>query len=171
MTPLRPTSHHEAYLREAVRADGDTLFNLFAISRAYLLAAVAGPDDLQRETLMRLQYQAQQNQYSSLYPNARQDLVCRQGDVIGQIQVAALDDELRLVDICLLPDYRNRGIGSALLRDLLDEAADAKKRVILHVSQGNPAACLYERHGFSHAGEQGLYWRMEWVPACAASTG
>ena len=93
------------------------------------------------------------------------------GEIIGQIQIAVLDDELRLVDLSLLPEYRNRGIGSALLRDLLDEAAGANKRVILHVSQGNPAARLYERHGFSYVGEQGIYWRMEWRPACAASTG
>lgn len=171
MTPLRPTSHHEVYLRKAVKADGDILFNLFAISRADLLVAIANLDDQQRESLMRLQFQAQQDQYRSLYPDARQDLVVMHGEIIGQIQIAVLDDELRLVDLSLLPEYRNRGIGSALLRDLLDEAAGANKRVILHVSQGNPAARLYERHGFSYVGEQGIYWRMEWRPACAASTG
>ena len=171
MTTLRPTSHREVSLRDATKADDDVLFSLFAVSRADLLLAIAGLDDQQREYLMRLQFQAQQDQYRSLYPNARQDLVVMQGDDIGQIRVAALDDELRLVDLCLLPEYRNHGIGSALLWDLLDEAANANKRVILHVSQGNPAARLYKRHGFSHAGEQGIYWRMEWVPACTASIG
>jgi ribosomal protein S18 acetylase RimI-like enzyme len=171
MTPLRPTSHHEVSLRDATKADDEVLFSLFAVSRADLLVAIAGLDDQQRESLMRLQFQAQQAQYRGHYPNARQDLVVMHGDIIGQIQIAVLDDELRLVDLSLLPEYRNRGFGGALLRDLLEEAADANKRVILHVSQGNPAARLYERYGFSHAGDQGIYWRMEWVPSCTASTG
>ena len=92
-------------------------------------------------------------------------------NVIGQIYVANIDDQLRLVDVSLLPEFRNRGIGNGLLRDLLEEATDEKKRVTLHALQGNPAVRLYQRLGFKHVGDEGIYRRMEWVPAGGASPG
>ena len=61
------------------------------------------------------------------------------------------------MDIALLPDYRNRGIGSGLLRDLLEEAAVTGKRLTIHVERYNPALRLYRRMGFEPVGETGVY--------------
>ena len=171
MKPIHPSSHREVQLREAGAADGEKLFSLFTASRDDLLAAVSNWDEAQQKTFMRLQFQAQRDQYRCQYPDAHWDVIIRRGEIIGQIIVAPMDDELLLVDVSLLPEFRNRGIGNALLQDLLDKAAGENKRVTLHVLQGNPAVHLYERLGFSHAGEQGIYRRMEWVPASGASSG
>jgi len=171
MKPLRPSSHREAQLREAGEDDGENLFGLFTASRDDLTAAISNWDAAQQESFMRLQFQAQRDQYRHQYPGAQWDVVIRQDEIIGQILVAAIDDELRLVDVSLLPEFRNRGIGNALLSDLLDKAAGENKRVTLHVLQGNPAVRLYERLGFSHSGEQGIYRRMEWVPVSGVPGG
>lgn len=166
MKHLRPTSHREAQLREASEDDDEKLFSLFATSREDLLAAISNWDEVQQETFMRLQFQAQRDQYRRQYPHAYWDVIVRQDEIIGQILVAPIDEELLLVDVSLLPAFRNCGIGNALLRDLLDKAVGENKRVTLHVLQNNPAVRLYQRLGFSDAGEQGIYRRMEWVPAC-----
>ena len=79
-------------------------------------------------------------------------------------------EERGLVDVSLLPEFRNRGIGGALLRDLLERAASEKRRVSLHVLPDNPAIHLYQRLGFTHAGEQGFHQRMEWQPAAGAAS-
>jgi ribosomal protein S18 acetylase RimI-like enzyme len=62
-----------------------------------------------------------------------------------------------LIDIALLPQYRNQGIGSTLLRELLADAARAGCAVSLKVENTNPAARLYERLGFQTVDEDGMY--------------
>jgi len=170
MEHLHPSPRSQAQLREASEDDGEKLFRLFAACRDDLLAAVSNWDEAQQEAFMRFQFQTQRNQYRCLYADLHLQVILRQGEIIGQILVATIGDELRLVDVSLLPEFRNRGIGKDLLRDLLDKATGENKRVTLQVLQGNPAIRLYRRLGFSHAGEQGIYRRMEWIPACVAST-
>src|SRR6185369_2529825 len=54
--------------------------------------------------------------------------------------------------MALLPQYRGRGIGSALFRRTLEIAADSYHAVSLSVFTGNPAKRLYERFGFESVG-------------------
>ena len=69
---------------------------------------------------------------------------------------------IRIVDIALLPDYCNRGIGTSLLRGLQSEAAAAGKPLRIHVERFNPALRLYERLGFHPIADRGVYLFMEW---------
>ena len=69
-----------------------------------------------------------------------------------------------LRDIAVLTEYRNAGIGSRLIQDLLDEAASAGKPVQLHVVATSPAVRLYERLGFCRTGDEAAYLEMKWVP-------
>jgi predicted GNAT family acetyltransferase len=68
------------------------------------------------------------------------------------------------VDIALVPEFRNAGIGTALLRDLLAEGAAAGKRVSIHVERFNPALRLYARLGFRQVEDKGVYLLLEWTP-------
>jgi GNAT superfamily N-acetyltransferase len=73
-------------------------------------------------------------------------------------------DELRLIDIALMPKARNHGLGKALLMDLLDEGQATGLPVRIHVEQFNPAMRLYLRLGFVQIEDQGVYQLMEWRP-------
>jgi len=68
------------------------------------------------------------------------------------------------VDLALLPPHRNAGIGTAILRDLLAEAAVAQKPVRIHVEKFNPALRLYARLGFAPTEDKGVYLFMKWSP-------
>ena len=70
-----------------------------------------------------------------------------------------------LRDIALLTEYRNTGIGSRLIQDLMKEATSAGKPIQLHVVASSPAVRLYERLGFCRTGEEAAYLEMKWVPA------
>ncbi len=61
---------------------------------------------------------------------------------------AHLDDETPEMGIALLPGYRNRGIGTALLEHLIEAARPSYPALALSVSAHNPAKRLYERLGF-----------------------
>ena len=170
MAVFRSTSYHDVQLREFDENDNDALYRIFVDSRSDLVAAVVNFDEVQQDSFLRIQFQAQKDQYRSHYPDARFDVIVTGGDVIGNFYVAHIDDEIRLVDVNLLPGFRNRGIGRALLQDLLNEAAGLNRPVSLHVMQGNPASHLYERLGFIDAGEQGIYRRMAWHPPSTKTT-
>ena len=92
------------------------------------------------------------------------DAVLVDGEPAGRLLVARWRDEIRIVDITLLPAFRGRGAGSDLLAELMDEATEMGKRLSIHVEQTNRALRLYERLGFKPVGETGVYLRMEWDP-------
>jgi ribosomal protein S18 acetylase RimI-like enzyme len=69
------------------------------------------------------------------------------------------------MDIALLPEHRNQGIGGKLVRDVMNEAAAIGLKVSLHVESYNPAQRLYRRLGFVEAGESGVYQLLEWTPS------
>ena len=83
---------------------------------------------------------------------------------VGRLSGARWQDAIRLVDIALLPPSRHAGLGTALLRDLLADAAVAHQPVRIPVEQCNPALRLYERLGFVPIADIGVYLFMEWAP-------
>jgi ribosomal protein S18 acetylase RimI-like enzyme len=72
--------------------------------------------------------------------------------------------DITLVDIAVLPEYRNRGIGTTLIQSLLKEATCAQKSVALHVLRWSSAARLYERLGFTMVSDDGVYLEMKRSP-------
>src|SRR5712691_9212836 len=106
-------------------------------------------DAATRARLMRLQFDAQTAGYRSQFPDAGCAIVEFAGEPIGRIVVDRPGDRLHLVDIALVPGYRNRGIGTAILQALIDEAQAVRLPVRLNVAAGNaPALRLYRRLGF-----------------------
>lgn len=69
-------------------------------------------------------------------------------------------DELHLLTFAVHPDYRNRGIGAVLLRELGDEALRrGGKSIYLEVRRGNfVAQRLYNSFGFSVIGHRARYY-------------
>jgi ribosomal protein S18 acetylase RimI-like enzyme len=78
---------------------------------------------------------------------------------------AATKEGLLLVDIALMPAFRNRGWGSLLVRALQDEARGSGTAMLLQVEIWNPALALYRRLGFIAEGDDGIRYWMRWNPA------
>lgn len=100
-------------------------------------------------------------------------MIERFGAPIGRLYLFNKEDEVRLVDIALLPEARGSGIGTALLEDLFVFARQVAKPVTIHVEANNPAMRLYRRLGFAQIEDKGVYHLMEWRPEGAgrASSG
>lgn len=150
-------------LRAATPADRDFLLAVFASTRTEELAALAwGPE--QSQAFLLMQFNVQQQNYDAAYPAASNSIILFAGQSVGRMLVDRGDAAIELVDIAVLPEYRNRGFGSALIRGLMDEAAAAQKPLDLSVYATNPARRLYDRLGFSKIGEESLYVLMQWTP-------
>jgi len=146
-------------LRPATEADEDFLFELFASTRRDEFKVLLA-DEAQLEALVKMQFNLQRRQYEAGYPEADHKIILRDGQPIGRLFVDESDREFTLVDIALLPEHRNSGIGTYLIQQLLSRAANKEKPVRLHVVKSNPARRLYERLGFSLASEDGVYLEM-----------
>ncbi|KAB2933820.1 MAG: GNAT family N-acetyltransferase [Candidatus Contendobacter sp.] len=143
-------------LRTIRAEDRDFLLRVYAGIRLEELA-LTGWDETQKQAFLVQQFEAQHHHYQTHYRGARFDLVLLGDEPIGRLYVARWREEIRIMDIALLPEHRNRGIGGALLRDLLEEAAATSRRLTIHVERYNPALRLYRRLGFEPVGETGVY--------------
>ncbi|KFE68249.1 GNAT family N-acetyltransferase [Hyalangium minutum] len=158
---------HTFSLRPVSPSDDTFLFELYASTRAEL--AALGLGEAQRQLLLRVQWMAQRQGYQSRYPHSEHQLVLVEGRPVGRLWVAREPEELRLVDVSLLPSHRGSGVGTGLLRALQQEAATTGKPLRLSVARDNPAQRLYARLGFTPVGgaETGVdpYLALEWRPA------
>ncbi len=157
---------HLLSLRPVSPADDAFLFELYASTRPDI--ASLGLAGAQRDMLLRVQWMAQRHGYQSRYPHGEHQLVLVDGHPAGRLWVAREPEELRVVDVSLLPAHRGAGVGTELLRALQQEAAAAGKPLRLSVARDNPAQRLYARLGFTPAAgtETGAepYLALEWRP-------
>lgn len=153
----------EIRLRPAGDDDLPLLYRVYAGTRTDELAPVPWSDE-QKAAFLRFQFDAQHRYYREHFPDAAYDVIEAGGEPVGRLYVDRRPDEIRLIDIALLPEHRRRGLGGRLLAELLDEARRAGKPVRIHVETSNPALSLYRRLGFTEVEEQGVYYLMEWRP-------
>jgi GNAT superfamily N-acetyltransferase len=150
-------------LRPACADDEPFLFDVYASTRLEELAPLGWSAE-QQAAFLTQQFNAQHQYYQANYTDADFQVILLDDQPVGRLYIARWPEEIRLIDIALLPEYRNAGVGSRLLADLLAEATAEGKPVRIHVEKFNPALRFYERLGFSRIDDRGVYWFMEWSP-------
>lgn len=157
---------HPCEMRPITDADLPFLAKLYASTRQEELAVTGWPQD-QIDAFLAGQFEAQHKHYMEHYASSSFDLLLapESGEPIGRLYLDRREKEFRIVDIALLPEWRQRGIGGGILRRILDEAGTVGKTVSIHVESNNPAMGLYLRLGFRHINTNGVYHLMEWTPA------
>lgn len=150
-------------LRDVLPEDESFLFEAYASTRAQEMALMPW-DDEQRKSFLRMQFAAQDSHYRKHFPDANYSVILRENSRVGRLYVLSKKEEVRILDITILPEHRNKGIGTSLLQSLLSEAAHSKKRVLIYVETFNPSLRLFERLGFKGIAEEGINFLMEWRP-------
>jgi ribosomal protein S18 acetylase RimI-like enzyme len=156
-------AHASLTLRPIGAGDEAFLRQVYASTRTEELARVPWTD-ARKGAFLQMQFDAQRRDYQRNYPDAAYQVVLRDGRPVGRLYVERREDEIRILDIALLPEHRGAGLGSSLLRGLLAEADREDKPVRIHVERFNPALRLYQRLGFTPIGDSGVYFFMERLP-------
>ncbi|MEV4497106.1 GNAT family N-acetyltransferase [Micromonospora arborensis] len=125
-------------LRRALATDVDAVADL----RAVVLRA-----DLER--LGRYDEQRVRQRLRDGFAPAYTWVVEVDGAFAGCVALRPADDARWLEHFYLAPHLQGGGIGTAVLRELLEQCDRDGARVRLNVLQGSPARRLYERHGFT----------------------
>ena len=152
---------HNATLRAVVPGDEAFLARVYGSTREEELNQVAWEPG-HREAFLAQQFAAQHQYYREVYPAAAFQVILRDGQPAGRLYLNRGAAEHRIIDIALLAEHRNAGIGTGLLRDLMAEAAAAGKPLTIHVERFNPALRLYERLGFRLLEDKGVYLLLGW---------
>ena len=147
--------------RPITTVDLPFLFAVYASTRTEELAPLPWTE-AQKTAFLNQQFQAQHADYQRNYSGADWLVVMRIGNGAGRLYVERNAREHSVIDIALLPEHRGRGLGGALMRDLMDEAAAVGKPLSIHVEKFNPALRLYRRLGFQTVEDKGVYDLMRW---------
>jgi ribosomal protein S18 acetylase RimI-like enzyme len=153
----------EVALRPVEPGDEEFLYRVYASTRQEELAQT-GWEEAQKESFLRMQFDAQSRYYREHYTEAKFSVILADGRPAGRLYVARWPEEIRIVDIALLPEHRGARIGTSLLRDLISESEESGKPLSIHVERFNPVLRLYERLGFRKVADKGVYFLMERSP-------
>jgi ribosomal protein S18 acetylase RimI-like enzyme len=168
--PAGSKSDHEpppVALRPEQPDDERLLFEIYASTREGELA-LTNWDEPMRRAFLEQQFNAMRQGYRSMFPAGEFSIIELGGQPVGRMAIHRGAAEIRVVDLALLPAYRDRGIGTFLMRQVCAEAAKAGKPARLCVLKNNRAFRWYERLGFVKTGEMGFYDEMEWHPGTGA---
>ena len=125
------------------------------------LHACSWPDAI-RESLLDTQYRIRRNGFRASAENHPGTIVLLDGEPVAWYIETESDDEIRLVNLVVANQHRRKGLGSAILRQLLIHSDHSGKTLRLSVAINNPrAAELYARFGFRRTGDDGVHHFME----------
>jgi ribosomal protein S18 acetylase RimI-like enzyme len=150
-------------LRPVRPEDERFLFEVYASTRAEELTQT-GWDEAQKQAFLLIQFAAQQHHYSTHFPEGHHQIIVKDGTAVGRIYTAKIDGEIRILDIALLPEHRDAGSGTSLLKDILADAEKTGRKVRIYVESFNRSLRLFERLGFSSIETSGILHLMEWRP-------
>jgi ribosomal protein S18 acetylase RimI-like enzyme len=154
-------SAQEVTLEPAAASDQEFFYRTFASTRADEVA-LTGWSAEQQESFLRMQFEAQRRGYLMQIPDARYWVIRQDGTPVGRLIVDRTADDIHLIDIGLLPEFRGRGIGSTLMAAIIQEATQERKPIRLFVERFNPALRWYEGLGFEVISGGQIYLEMVW---------
>ena len=146
-------------LRAEDEDDRDFLLQLYATTRWDELGPTGWSEAAKLEFL-RQQFHCQHLHYHRAFPDAAFDVVSI-AEPVGRLYLNRGSGDYHVIDVSLLPQWRNRGVGSQLLQQVQAQARARGCKVSLYVELHSPARKLYERLGFGAVEQGNIRVRME----------
>lgn len=153
---MAKAKHAKITRRPITEADLPFLRAVYGSTREDELA-LTDWDDTQKAAFIDMQFTAQHAYYQENYDNAEFMVLLIDNIPAGRLYVNRGNDDIRIIDIALLPEFRNQGHGKRILDGLLAEGRATGRTVSIHVEKFNPAMRLYHRLGFVTTEDKGVY--------------
>lgn len=147
-TDLQPTQSPYG-LRPATAADYDFLYQLKVAALKEYVAATWGWDEVH-----------QRQHFAAHFDPERSQVIVVNGRDVGELSLVENEDSVQISGIYILPEYQGRGLGTAVLGDVIERARKGRRPVSLQVLKVNPARRLYERLGFVVFAESATHYQM-----------
>lgn len=155
-------------MRPANPGDAPFIESLFHSTRNDLRMLDAEDEFI--DALIEMQYKAQTQGYGDMFPNAMYFIVEHLGERIGRVTLDFGSNEIRVVDLALIPAARGKGFGTSVLQYVQLTAQKIMVPVALSVAATNFAAAqLYRRLGFQVVESDPMQARMMWYPSATGT--
>nr|WP_294782256.1 GNAT family N-acetyltransferase [uncultured Flavobacterium sp.] len=157
----------DIHLRNIQEYDLPILCEIYGSTRKEELDNGTNWNDEQKRLFIEHQFNAQHEYYQKNYLGGKFYVIEKENISIGRLYIDFFFEKkgIRIIDIAILPQWRNNNIGSSILNEILKKAVDKDLSVTIHVESFNPAMELYKRLGFKKISEtNGVYHLMEWNP-------
>ena len=144
----------ELSFRKAQANDSEFVFAVKkAAFREYVEQVWGWDDDYQREL------------HNRRFDSQDLRIIQFRGTDIGFLATSSTPDTLKVNQIYILPEYQGRGIGSACMTRIVDDASLEMKSVALQVLKVNTrGTAFYQRLGFTIVGESATHIQMKKLP-------
>ena len=152
-----------------IYADRDlpVLASIYASTRDWEMAVVPWTEE-EKARFLEQQFFAQHVAYATTYQAPDFRIIEVKGRTAGRLYLNRGSGEIRVVDIAIMPEFRNRGLGRALLSDVIAEAARDGRKVSINVEANNIVARrLYDSLGFTQVSAGPVYHLLEIEPAAS----
>ncbi len=149
-------------LRPVQESDNEFLLKVYGSTREQEMAQVPWTAE-QKQQFVRMQWEAQKNHYEAQHRTASHEIIFLEGSAAGRLYLDRSGEKFHILDITLLPEYRNRGAGSFLLGQIMAEAKEAGKPVTIYVETFNPSLRLFERLGFTPIQQEGFHLLLQYA--------
>lgn len=148
-------------LRPVTEADQDFLLTAYSSTRAAEMAMVPWSAE-QKDAFVKGQFAAQTHHYAAAYPGASHEIICCDGVAAGRLFLDRGAQGFHILDVTILPLFRNAGIGSWVLRRILEEAGSNGQPVTIYVESFNPSLNLFRKLGFQLSSQDGFQCFLRW---------
>jgi len=159
-------SNNALSLRPITSRDLPALEKIYSSTRESEMERVPFWTDLMKQEFLSSQFKAQHEYYQKNYTGGHFWVIESKNKIIGRLYLHEdfQGKGMRIIDITILPEYRNNGLGQGIFKDLMNRAAGLGRPLTIHVETFNPAKNLYTRLGFKTISEtNGVYHLMEWT--------
>lgn len=147
------TRYGSVSLRPETVQDEAFLYALFHSHTAGSLSQ-AGLDATAKETLVRIQFRAQNAAHRSTHPYAVYSIIESDGVPIGRLIEADEGDCVYFVDFALLPERQARGLGTAFIEQVANEWAAKGRAARVEIQCDNaPSLKLCQKLGFDRVAD------------------
>jgi RimJ/RimL family protein N-acetyltransferase len=153
------------HLRTITSNDEEILCQIYSSTRAEELAQLTDWTPIQKETFSRSQFTAQHAYYQNNYKGAHFWVIEYGSQIIGRLYLHTHYEgkTMRIIDISLLPEWRNKGLGKQVLLAVMELAGGINRSVTIHVESFSRAMKLYKKLGFALVSQtNGVYHLLEW---------
>jgi ribosomal protein S18 acetylase RimI-like enzyme len=112
---------------------------------------------------LRLDRAAHEIEFRQQWTLTEVRIIVANGADVGWLQSITRADGLFIGQLFVDRAFQRRGIGTAVLHRLIDEAGESNQPVLLNVLKSNPAVGIYKRlrFGVTHEDEHKLYMKRE----------
>lgn len=161
--PKERIAEADVELRPVTAQDREFLLKVYECGREIELSMVPWEPELKR-AFIEHQFDAQTTYYASEFPNARHDIILlsNSGEQVGRLYVDRREAKIAILDLAVLSEYRRRGIGSAVVDGLIEEARGSGKTVEVYVETFNPSQNFFTALGFEIENDDGVNLKFVW---------